>query len=259
MTAQAWADNFATGDGTVHTFKVSDVAKVATLKSTGTWKISMEVETNGNAYNQWGSVAIASGTNAFDGYSFQLYMNKEGNNNGTLTLFGVDTGVSSKYDFTAEIKYNGTRLSGHFIGKDTNGNAKETGANDSWYFTRAISDITDLSYALPAGTNIKSLTITTSYDPIEPEVVSFDPAKFYTIKHKATGLYLNTNAKNAVNNTNNSTVAMLSNDQMMATAFTITENGEGFNLKEVNNGKYISVKSNGWDANYSENANGSVI
>ena len=164
----AWADNFATGDGTIHTFKVSDVAKVSTLKSTGSWTISMEIETNGSSYNQWGSVAIASGTTAFDNYSFQLYMNKEGNKNGTLTLFDTDTGIASKYNFTAELKYNGTRISGHFIGKDASGNAKEIGANDSWYFTRTLTDITDLSYALPVGVNIKTLTITTNYDP-EPQ------------------------------------------------------------------------------------------
>lgn len=120
----------------------------------------MDIKSDGSSFNQYGSVAIASGTKATEDYTFQLYMTK----NGTVKLFGADTGISVAHDFTAEISYDGTKMYGHFIGKDTNGNDKETGANNSWYFTRTIENITALSCALPVGVNIKTLTITANYD-----------------------------------------------------------------------------------------------
>lgn len=156
-------DFFYKGEGKVYTFAVRDVSVYQSLRKTGTWKITMDIQSDGSAFNEYGSVAIASGANPLNDYTFQLYMTK----NGTVKLFGTDTGISASQDFTAEISYDGTKIYGHFIGKDTNGNDKETGANNSWYFSRTpeqIGDITDLSCALPEGVNIKSLTITANYD-----------------------------------------------------------------------------------------------
>lgn len=163
-TADTSTEYFVKGDGATHVLNIRDCCAWSELKSNYAWTITMDVEASAATYNQWGSSLLTTGSNPLPtsvGNGFQIYLTKDG----TVKLNGLDTGMSVAQNFTVELRYTVGRLYGHFVGKDTNGNDKETGANGSWYFTATIANFSQISYALPVGVNIKSLTIT-SEEPL---------------------------------------------------------------------------------------------
>lgn len=157
-------DYFYKGEDAVHVFNIRDISSWEALKKQYPWSISMEVVTDGlKDFNEQGSVAIADGSQAVSDYQFQMRMT----NTGTLDIFlanggTVSTEISCKHNFSLTLTYSGTILYLYAKGKDAQGNDVIYGENNTKYFTRDISDFTQLSCALPEGVNIKTLTITSA-------------------------------------------------------------------------------------------------
>lgn len=160
-------DYFYKGAGNVYTFEVKDVCKLQSLRKDKVWTIHMDIESSDATYNEYGSSALAAGTNPLESTisGFQIYLTK----NGTVKVNGAESTISATKNFTLDLRFDGNnQFYGHFIGKATDGTDKEVGASNDWHFTKSLSaDITQLSCALPVGINIKTLTIEANYDDSE--------------------------------------------------------------------------------------------
>lgn len=157
-------DYFYKGNGVAYTFNINDVCKLQSLRSTGGWKVSMDIESNGSAFNEYGSVAFAAGSNAFSN-AFQFYMKK----NDLMSIYlgslnGTSLSVSSKYNFKLEFEYKDGKVYVHTVGKNNEGGDAEFGADGNQSFTTSLAEITQFSCALPVGVNIKALNITATYE-----------------------------------------------------------------------------------------------
>lgn len=153
-SVQIVADNVVTGSGTTGT--LSGYSIPADCDFT----LTMEVENNGSSFNQWGSSILATGTNAFPEKStirtgFQLYL-QSSTNGGKLDLVagGSDHILSSvdyNESFTVVMTYTNGSL--HIEATDAGGNKSETSVSTT------LAETSSFAYGLPAGINIKTLTI----------------------------------------------------------------------------------------------------
>ena len=154
-----------TGNGKEVTINISEINSQnweSVPAGTG-WTISMDVENpNGASFNGWGSSIFAIGSEAFperDGYrGLQLYLQSSTNGGKLDAVFdGGDhtiDNVTYTGNFSASISYNGDKL---LQIKTTN--ASGTVAVNDYILNNMLAGFSQLSYALPEGTNVKNLQL----------------------------------------------------------------------------------------------------
>ena len=155
-----------TGKGSTGSLNVSDVSKDGWNQLTaGTgWVMALDVESNGASYNQWGSSLFALGNTPFpekNGYrGIQFYMQSSTNGGHLNAVFnGGDHSIANveyNENFTTWLTYDGDKSLGIYT-EDASGN----GDMQNYTLNNALGTFSQLSYGLPEGINIKSLTIET--------------------------------------------------------------------------------------------------
>ena len=142
------------------------IALNQTLSADEDWQMQFRVESDGSSYNEWGSSLLATGSSPLaSGYDkgFQFYLKANGDvilkRGYNETTYTVTNGAS---DF--KVKVNHT-AAGELTVAISSGDKEESNTFDGY----ELSDITNMSNALPVGVNIKDFTL------INP---TSDPAPF---------------------------------------------------------------------------------
>lgn len=140
-----------------------------TLAADKAWRVTFDVESDGTAFNLWGSGLLASGSKALEGFyynDFQLYLKKD---KGSLIL---KTNGERETEFTI---CQGVENFKVIVDHDTDANLTVTvsTADKSESHTiedyTALNDITQFSTAIPAGVNLRNFKILN---------ISVDPSAF---------------------------------------------------------------------------------
>ncbi len=149
------------------------------------WAISLTIEDNGNNFNQWGSVLIATGNapmNSTYANGFQLYMQstsnggklivKLDNDNNNNALASISKGTKYRIDIVythsnTQLVVTATSLESQASLAARRANA--TRATNSLTLTQDMSGFSTVSHAIPEGVNITNLEVTKGAvpDPFE--------------------------------------------------------------------------------------------
>lgn len=218
------------------------ISAIGYIKPSGLWTsvetsngftMNVEVESDGASFNQWGSCILATGTDPFaSGYAngFQLYLQSKTNGGHLLCKTGY-----SEHRF-AEIDYNENfTISMDYQGEGTlTIKATDAGGRSSTVSVQThINAFTTLSYGLPVGINISSLSIGIVQKSL------FDSEKKYTLRSSG-NTYLNIGETDDNGSSKNYATSVFYS--LTPSVFTITKGANGYVFKDENN-HYIGVST----------------
>lgn len=146
----------------------AQVSLASPLEVDGAWTLTLQVESNGSSFNEWGSALLATGTEALaERYSggFQLYLTKAGK-----IVAKVNCGEEGKFEtqatmgrrFQVELAYDGAKQSLVLTFQPEEGAAEQKEYNGV-----TLSAATSLCAALPEGIDV-ALSVASASSPIAP-------------------------------------------------------------------------------------------
>ncbi len=242
------AENFVTGNGSQGTISATDCITPAgqwtAVDTSNGFTMNVEVESNGASFNQWGSCILATGTAPFASVydnGFQLYLQSSGNGGHLLCKTGY-----TEHKF-AEIDYNENfSLSLDYKGEGTlTITATDAGGRSSSVSVQtSINSFSTLSYGLPAGINITSLTIQIVQTSL------FDTNKKYTLRSSG-GTYLNIGESDDNGSSKHYATSVFYST--VPSVFTITKGADGYVFQDENN-RYIGVSTSQYTWNVDNTA-----